>query len=61
MTRNGARALGLQREIGTLETGKAADIAIWDIARPAELVYWIARNPLHAVLRAGRAMEEPGR
>ena len=56
MTRNGARALGLQQEIGTLEVGKAADIAIWDIARPAELVYWIARNPLHAVLRAGRAL-----
>src|SRR6185295_8461843 len=30
ITREGARALGLLDEIGTLETGKAADLAIWD-------------------------------
>lgn len=52
-TRNGARALGLAREIGTLEAGKAADFVLWDIERPAELVYWVARNPMHAVVRAG--------
>lgn len=57
VTRNAAAALGLVGEIGTLEAGKAADIAIWDIERPAELVYWIARNPLHLALRAGRPME----
>ncbi len=57
LTRNGARALGLQDRLGTLETGKVADVAFWDIERPAELVYWIARNPLHAVLRAGRPQE----
>jgi len=57
LTRNGARALGLQAQLGTLEVGKIADVALWDIERPAELVYWIARNPLHAVLRAGRPQE----
>jgi imidazolonepropionase len=57
LTRNGARALGLQDRLGTLEIGKVADVALWDIERPAELVYWIARNPLHAVLRAGRPQE----
>jgi imidazolonepropionase len=48
VTRNGARALGLGAETGTLETGKWCDLAIWDIERPAELVYWMGANPLHA-------------
>jgi imidazolonepropionase len=41
MTREGARALGLQDEIGTVTAGKAADLAVWRIGRPAELCYWI--------------------
>ncbi|MGN6277303.1 MAG: imidazolonepropionase [Sphingomonas sp.] len=47
VTRNAARALGLADQIGTLESGKACDLAIWDIERPAELVYRIGFNPLH--------------
>ena len=53
VTRNAARALG-RADIGTLETGKWCDLAIWDIARPAELVYRIGFNPLHARVRRGR-------
>jgi imidazolonepropionase len=54
VTREAARALGLQKEIGTLEAGKACDLAIWDIERPAELVYRIGFNPLHARVRRGK-------
>jgi imidazolonepropionase len=46
VTRNAARALGLQAETGTIEAGKWADLAIWDIDRPAELVYRMGFNPL---------------
>lgn len=44
MTREGARALGLQDEIGTISAGKAADLSIWRIGRPAELCYWIGMS-----------------
>ena len=54
VTRNAAKALGLKNEIGTLEAGKSCDLAIWDIERPAELVYRIGYNPLHA--RVWRAL-----
>ncbi|MET4801373.1 imidazolonepropionase [Bradyrhizobium sp. LB11.1] len=47
ITREGARALGVLDGTGTLEAGKWCDLAIWDIERPAELVYRIGFNPLH--------------
>jgi imidazolonepropionase len=54
VTREAARALGRLGEIGTLEPGKWCDLAVWDIERPAELVYRIGFNPLHArVWRGG--------
>jgi imidazolonepropionase len=54
VTREGARALGLLTETGTLEAGKWCDLAIWDIERPAELVYRIGFNPLHSRVWRGR-------
>jgi imidazolonepropionase len=53
-TRNASRALGLAEETGALEAGKWADLAIWDIERPAELVYRLGFNPLHARVWRGR-------
>ncbi len=53
-TREGARALGLQDEIGTLEVGKAADFAIWDVKSPAELSYWLGANLLSERVVAGQ-------
>ena len=54
VTRNGARALGLREEIGTLEVGKAADYVVWPIAHPAELSYWIGGFDPTTIVRAGR-------
>ena len=47
VTREAARALGLTAEVGTLEAGKSADMAIWNIEQPAELAYRLGFNPLH--------------
>ncbi len=55
-TRNAAKALGILAEAGTLEVGKSADLAIWNIERPAELVYRIGFNPLHARIFKGRTI-----
>jgi len=46
VTRHAAAALG-RADVGTLEAGKKCHLAIWDIERPAELVYKIGFNPLH--------------
>jgi len=54
LTRHAAQALGLQDEIGTIEAGKACDLAIWDIERPAELAYRIGFNPLHTRIWNGQ-------
>ncbi len=54
VTRHAALALGLSHEVGTLEAGKACDLAVWDIERPAELVYRVGFNPLHARIWRGQ-------
>ena len=54
VTREAARALGKLADIGTIQPGKACDLAIWDIERLAELVYRLGLNPLHARVRNGR-------
>ena len=45
-TRNAARALGLE-DAGVIRPGFRADLAVWDVAHPAELSYRIGFNPLH--------------
>ena len=41
MTRHAAAALALDREVGTITPGKAADLCVWRVSRPAELCYWL--------------------
>ena len=55
-TRNGARALGVLGSRGTLEVGKLADFAIWDVATPGDLAYRIADNPCLEVVKDGRVV-----
>jgi imidazolonepropionase len=52
-TRHAARALGLESEVGTLEVGKRADLALYRIERPAELCYNLGANPCVGVVSGG--------
>ncbi|MGX9352561.1 imidazolonepropionase [Shimia sp. W99] len=54
VTRNAARALGLS-DCGTIEVGRRADLAVWDVAHPSELAYRIGFNPLFKRFFGGHA------
>ncbi len=54
-TRNAAQALGMQADVGTLEVGKRADFALYEIDRPAELCYGMGANPCVGAVHAGTA------
>jgi imidazolonepropionase len=56
MTKHAARALGMEKTHGTLEAGKSADFALWDIGTPAELAYAIGANPCIGRVRGGRTL-----
>nr|WP_227310008.1 imidazolonepropionase [Acidisoma cellulosilyticum] len=55
-TREAAKALGKFGEIGSLEPGKACDLAIWSVGHPAEIFHNLGSNPLYSRVFAG----EPG-
>jgi imidazolonepropionase len=52
VTRQAARALGLA-DRGELRVGLRCDLALWDIASPAELCYWLGGNPCAGIVAAG--------
>lgn len=66
-TINGAKALGLEREIGSLEVGKKADILLVDLKKPhltplhdiyADLVYSVQASDVDTVIVDGRVLME---
>jgi 5-methylthioadenosine/S-adenosylhomocysteine deaminase len=53
-TINGAKALGLEHEIGSLEAGKRADIAIFELNRP---YVGVLHRPISAFICAGKGSD----
>lgn len=56
-TINGAWALGLQNSKGSIETGKDADLAIFDVPDYREIPYWTAVNRCEKVIASGAVIE----
>jgi imidazolonepropionase len=54
VTRQAARALGLQQECGTIAPGYWCDLAVWNVTHPAELVLSLGHHLLHARLWRGQ-------
>ena len=57
-TINAAAALGLADELGSIETGRFADLAIWNVPTHRQIPYWPAANLVRAVVKRGRLVLE---
>ncbi len=60
VTCHAAQALGMAASHGTLEEGKEADFALWDIEHPAELAYAMGVNRCVGVVKRGVPVHRPG-
>lgn len=58
-TINGAKALGIDKRKGSLETGKDADFVVWDIDAPADLIYQVGISFVNKVVIAGKIAYNP--
>ena len=59
VTCHAALALGLGATHGTLEAGKVADFALWNIEAAAELAYAMGGNPCAGVVKRGVEVHRP--
>lgn len=54
VTKHAAKALGVEKRCGTLEVGKTADFAVWDVKHPAELAYGVGMSECVGVVKEGK-------
>ncbi|MCE9687905.1 imidazolonepropionase [Shewanella sp. AS16] len=58
VTRNAAKALGIDKRVGQLAVGMQADFCLWNISTPAQLAYSYGVNPLVDVVKAGKLIHQ---
>ncbi len=61
VTLNAAAAVGLARDLGSIEVGKRADLVVWNAATFAEIPYWMGQNLAWAVVKDGRCVSRQAR
>ncbi|MFT5520941.1 MAG: imidazolonepropionase, partial [Enterobacterales bacterium] len=57
VTKNAAKALGLQSTIGQLKVGMQADFVHWDIEQPEDLAYYFGSNPCSMIVKKGNIVD----
>jgi imidazolonepropionase len=60
VTINAAHAVGLGDEVGSLESGKAADLVIWNVPTSRQIPYWPAADLVRTVVKKGRIVLDRG-
>jgi len=60
-TRHGALALGVEDRVGSIETGKQADLVVWDVPGRRHLAYRIGPIACAVVIKRGRIVAHEGR
>jgi len=55
-TFNGAKALGLEQEVGSIEEGKKGDIVIWTVDDPVEIPYKVKESLIRNVIKYGKSV-----
>jgi imidazolonepropionase len=58
VTINAAHALGIAEEVGSIENGRQADLAIWAVPNHRQIPYWPAADLIQAVVKHGRVVLE---
>ena len=58
VTVNAAAALGIGDEVGSIESGRQADLAIWAVPTHRQIPYWPAADLIRAVVKRGRVVLE---
>ncbi len=54
VTFNSACAIGMQKQVGSLQSGKLADFVLWDAENYKQLPYFFAQNPVTSVYKRGQ-------
>lgn len=54
VTSKAALALGISKEVGSIEEGKIADLVLWSVNDPAALCYYFASPIAHKTMIAGQ-------
>jgi imidazolonepropionase len=56
VTINAAHALALGDEIGSIESGKAADLVVWNVPSAEEIPLWPGADLVRTVVKRGRVV-----
>ena len=58
VTINAAAALGIAEDVGSIEAGRQADLAIWNVPTHRQIPYWPAADIVRTVVKRGRVVLE---